>query len=60
MQKQSKGGGLCIVIHKTLNFVLREDFNKDSKNAESPSVEIINNKSENVIALAIYKPPEGR
>lgn len=50
----------CVVIHKTLNFVLHEDFNKDSKNAESPSVEIINNKSENVIVLAIYKPTDDR
>ena len=56
--KQRKGGGLCIFIYNSLNFMLREDLDKNNRNVESLSLEINNKKSNKSIASAIYRPPD--
>ena len=57
--KNGKGGGVCIYIHNSLDLTLRKDLNRNSKNVESISVEIINKNSQNFIISNIYRPPDG-
>ena len=57
--KNKKGGGICIYIHKQLEFKLRNDFDIFKIEIEACSVEIINSKSRNFIVTGVYSPPKG-
>ena len=63
-------GNLCMFIHNPPNFITRNDLNKNTKNIESLSVELINKNSKNSIISTIsfqrdhfnhfnHRPPQG-
>ena len=54
-----KGGGICIYIHKQLEFKLRNDIDIFNNEIETCSVEIINSKSRNFVVTGVYRPPKG-
>ena len=57
--KNGKGGGLSVFIHKSLLSKVRSDLNVNTKHMESLSVEIVNNKSKNIVITTTYRPPDG-
>ena len=54
------GGGVCIFIHESLNFKLRNDLSACDDNSEILSIEIINRTTKNIIINTIYRPPVGK
>ena len=58
-RKNIKGGGICIYIHKHLEFKLRNDIDIFNIEIETCSVEIINSKSRNIVVTGVYRPPKG-
>ena len=58
-RKNEKGGGICIYIHKHLEFKLRNDIDVFNNEIETCSVEIINSKSINFVVTVVYRPPKG-
>ena len=54
-----KGGGICIYIHKQLEFKLRNDTDIFNSEIKICFVEIINSKSRNVVVTGVYRPPKG-
>ena len=57
-RKNKKGGGICIYIHKSLDFKIRNDIDKFDDDLETCSIEIVNSKSKNFIITGIYRPPK--
>ena len=57
-RKNKKGGGICIYIHKYLEFKLRNDIDIFNNEIETCPVEIINRKSRNFVATGVYRPPK--
>ena len=55
---KKKGGGVCMFIHRSLNYKLRDDLNVNTSDNESLAVEIINKTSNNIIVHDIYKPQD--
>ena len=53
------GGGICIYIHKHLEFQLRKDIDIFNYEIETCSVEIINSKSRSFDVTGVYRPPKG-
>ena len=63
MLRQNKiGGGICIFSMDDLKFKLRNDlvFEDDLDDTENLFIEIINEKSKNIIIGTIYRPPNNR
>ena len=63
LQRQNKiGGGICIFSRDDLKFKLRNDFvfEDDLDDTENLFIEIINEKSKNIIIGTIYRPPNNR
>ena len=61
-QKRSskrKGGGVCIFIHDSINFKIRNDLSWNTNDLENLSVEIMQEKSKNFILSVMYRPPVG-
>ena len=56
-RKNKKGRGICIYIHKHLEFNLRNDTDNFNNEIETCSVEIVNSKSKNFVG--VYRPPKG-
>ena len=52
-------GGICIYIHKQLEFKLRNDIDIFNSEIKTCSVEIINSKSRNSVVTGVYRPPKG-
>ena len=50
-RKNRKGGGICIYIHKSLKFNLRDDIDIFNESVETLSVEILNKKSRNIVII---------
>ena len=58
-RKNKKGGGICIYMHKHLEFKLRNDIDIFNNETETCSVEIINSKSRSFVVTSVYRPPKG-
>ena len=56
-RKNKKGRGICIYIHKHLEFNLRNDTDNFNNEIETCSVAIVNSKSKNFVG--VYRPPKG-
>ena len=54
--RNKKGVGICIYIHKQLEFKLRNNIDTFNNEIETCSVEIINNKSRNFVVTGVYRP----
>ena len=55
----SKGGGVSIYIHKTLNYKLRCDKGICNPDIEALTIEIIKENQKILIITGIYRPPRG-
>ena len=53
----SKGGGVSIYIHKTLNYKLRCDKSICNPDIEALTIKIIKENKKNLIITGIYRPP---
>jgi len=53
------GGGVCIYIHNSLNFKLRNDLDVNDTDCESLNIEIINKATKNIIINTLYRQPSG-
>ena len=58
-EKIKQGGGICIYIHKQLEFKLRNDIDIYGNEIVTCSVEIISSKSRNFIVTGVSRPPKG-
>ena len=59
-QGSVKGGGICIYIHKSLNFKIRNDRSKCTPDIEALSIEIIKeDNKKNIVITRLYRPPRG-
>ena len=58
-RKNRKGGGICIYVHKSFKFGVRDDIDMFNESVETLSIEILNKKSRNIIITAAYRPPRG-
>ena len=58
-RNNKKGGGICISIHKKLEFKLRNDIDVFNNETKTCSVEIINSKSRNFVITGIYRALKG-
>ena len=58
-RKNKKGGGICIYIHKSIHFKIRNDVDLFNNEIEAASVEIVNSSLKNFIITGIYRPPKG-
>ena len=58
-RENKKGGGICIYIHKSIHFKVRNDVDLFNDEIETASVEIVNNNFKNFIITGIYRPPKG-
>ena len=57
--KSHKGGGVCVFVHESLSFKLREDLSINCDAIQPLSIEISSTKSKNIILNTIYRPPNG-
>ena len=58
-RKNKKGGGICIYIHKSIHFKVRNDVVYSMMKLETASVEIVSNNLKKLIITGIYRPPKG-
>ena len=58
-RKNKKGLEICIYIHKSIHFKVRNDVHLFNDEIETASVEIVNNNLRNFIITGIYRPPKG-
>ena len=54
-----QGGGVSVYIHNSLNFRSRSDLSTNCVNIESLTLEIISEKTRNILVSVLYKPPNG-
>ena len=59
-RKNRTGGGICVFVHNSLIFKLRDDLSTSDENNESMIIEIINKNSKNIIIGTTYRPPSGK
>ena len=60
-KQPKKGGGLCLYLHKTINFSVHtyESLNRSSRDIECQWIKIFLNNQRNLIIGNIYRPPQG-
>ena len=58
-RKNHKGGGVCVFVHESLSFKLREHLSINCDATQSLSIEISSTKSKTIILNTIYRPPNG-
>ena len=56
-RNEKMGGGVEFFIHKSINFLIREDLKMEDEVAECLTIEIINSNSKNIVICLIYRPP---
>ena len=54
-----KGGGIAVFLHESLTFNIRHDLSVNNVDIEALRVEIINNKSKNILIKTQYHQPAG-
>ena len=61
-QKRSdlKGGRVSVYIHNYLKVKTRSDLSTNCEDIESLTIEIISEKTRNIIVSVLYRPPNGR
>ena len=59
-RKDKTGGSICVFVHNSLLFKLRQDLSHSDDNNESIVIEIINKNSKNTIVGTTYRPPNGK
>ena len=55
-----RGGGVSIYIHNSLKFKKRPDLAINNKDIESLTLEILSDKTRNVLVNVLYRPPAGQ
>ena len=55
-----RGGGVSIYIHNSLKFKERPDLAINNKDIESLTLEILSDKTRNVLVNVLYRPPAGQ
>ena len=55
-----RGGGVSIYIQNSLKFKERSDLSINNKDIESLTLEILSDKTRNVLVKVLYRPPIGR
>lgn len=58
-RQDKNGGGMCIYIHNSINFLIRKDLANCCENIESLSIEVINKTAKNIVIIGTYRPPSG-
>ena len=58
-RKDKKGGDICLYIHKKLKFNVRDDIDIFNESVETLPIEILNEKSQNIVITAAYRLPKG-
>ena len=56
--KNQKEDGICIYIHKSLEFNVRDDINVSNESVQTLSIEILNKKLRNIALAAAFHPPK--
>ena len=57
-RKNCEGGrGVCVFLHESLSFKIREDLSINCDAIQPFSIEISNTKSKNIVLNTIYRPP---
>ena len=59
IRKSGKGGDLCIFIHESFNYKVREDLSINCDATDSLYIDIYNRKTRNIIFNVVYRPPNG-
>ena len=54
-----KGGRVSVYIHNSLNLKTRPDLSVNCRDIESLTLEIISEKTRNIIGSVLYRPPNG-
>ena len=57
--KNQKEDGICIYIHKSLKFNVRDDINVFNESVETLTIEILNKKLRNIVLVAAFHPFKG-
>ena len=57
--KNRKGGGICIYIHESLKFNVRDDIDIFNESVETLPIEILNKKSPDIVITPAYRSPKG-
>lgn len=52
-----QGGGVCIFVHDSLKFKLRQDLKLNEPNCNSVTIEIENSPSKNILVTCMYRTP---
>ena len=53
------GGGVCIFVHDSIVYKLRNDLCINNEDTEAMSIEIIYKNRKNIILTNLYRPPDG-
>ena len=56
---KDKGGGVCIYVHNSIKFKVRNDLSSNTSDLECLSIEVEQNKSKNFVVSTMYRPPRG-
>ena len=54
-----KGGGLCIFVHNSIPFRIRNNFSVSDADHETLFIELENKREKNILIGVTYKPPGG-
>ena len=60
LRSNHRGGGVAICIHSSLKFKGRPDLSIVSKDIEMLTVEILPDKTRNIVVKVLYRPPVGQ
>ena len=60
VRSDRRGGGVSIYIHSSIKFKERPDFSIISKDIETLTLEILSDKTRNILANVLYRPPLGQ
>ena len=59
VRRAGKGSGIAVFLHESLTFTIRHDLSVNNANIEALCVEIINEKSKNILINTQYRQPAG-
>ena len=59
VRRTGKGGGIAVFLHESLTFNVRHDLSVNNADIEALCVEIINEKSKNILVNTQYCQPAG-
>ena len=56
-RKDKEGGGVALYILNNINYKVRNDLKLECDQCSSITVEVLNEKSKNILITVVYKPP---